>query len=105
MLKLLVLAALAADAPPALLPPAPPAHAQRLMETASDVSKDLAETLAFLEAGQSYYKAYVKGTHTSEENKAFVKFLLDYERELETAKKEFGLLQDWFKKSSELKRE
>ena len=104
MLKLLVLAAFAADAP-LLMPPAPPAHSQRSMETAADVSKDLHETLAFLESGQSYYKAYAKGTHSSEENKAFVKFLQDYERELETAKKEFALLQTWFKSSSELKRD
>ena len=105
MLKLLAVLVLAADAPPPLLPPRPPAHAQRVMETATDVSRDLHETLAFLEAGQSYYKAFAKGTHTAEENKAFVKFLEDYERELETAKKEFALLQAWFKNSSDLKRE
>jgi hypothetical protein len=105
MLKLLVMAALAADAPPALLPPAPPAHAQRVLESAADASKDLAETLAFLEAGQSYYKAYAKGSHTKQENAAFVKFLQDYERERDTARKEFDLLQAWFKSSSELKRE
>lgn len=86
-----------------LTPPRRPAHAQRLLESASDVSRDLAETLVFIEAGQSFFKAYARGTHTPEENKAFVQFLEDYERELATAKKEFAILQTWFEKSSGLK--
>lgn len=99
-------AAPAAESPRALLlPPKPPAHAQRVLESASDVARDMSETFAFLEAGQSYYKAFSKGSHTVEENKAFVKFLEDYERELETARKEFGLLKSWFANSSDLKRE
>ena len=96
-----------APAPPAepkgLLPPKPPEHVKRDLSTASEVALDLASTLAFLEAGKVYYKAYAQGTHSAEENKAFLAFLQDYERELGTAKGEFDVLQAWLGKKSGLK--
>lgn len=96
-------AALSAETAHQLIAPRRPPHAQRVLESATDVTRDLLETLTFIEAGQSFYKAYARGTHTPQENKAFVGFLEDYEREVDTAKKEFAILQSWFEKSSGLK--
>lgn len=84
-------------------PPAPPAHAQRELDTAADLSRDLAETVAYLEAGQSYFRAFTQATHTPAENKLFVKFLEQYEKELAAAKKEYQVLRDWLENASGLK--
>jgi hypothetical protein len=87
---------------PVLMPPSPPRHEQRMLDNASDLARDLAEIVAFLEAGQSYFRAYKKGTHTREENAAMVKFLETYEKEREIAKKEAELLHTWIKTRSDL---
>jgi hypothetical protein len=84
-------------------PPAPPAHAQRNLDTAADLSRDLAETVAYLEAGLSYFRAFTKTTHNAAENKLFVKFLDDYERELNAARKEEQVLKTWLDKAAALK--
>jgi hypothetical protein len=90
-------------AAPKLTPPAPPAHAQRLLQTATDVARDLAETVAYLEAGQAYFRAFARETHTPEENQALLRFLREYEAELATAKKEEVILNDWIRKAASLK--
>jgi hypothetical protein len=82
-------------AAPAWTPPKPPAHAQRSLETASDLARDLQEVASYLEAGQSYYRAYRKGTHTVEDNKAFLQFLESYEKEQSIARKETDALRKW----------
>lgn len=87
---------------PVLMPPLPPRHEQRMVDNASDLAKDLAEIVAFLEQGQSYFRAYKKGTHTAEENAAMVKFLETYERERALAKQEADLLHSWVKTRSDL---
>jgi hypothetical protein len=84
-------------------PPQPPAHSQRTLETATDLSRDLAETAAYLEMGLGYFRAFTKVTHNAAENKLFVKFLDDYERELGTAKKEEQVLRAWLEKAAALK--
>ncbi|HAM36454.1 MAG TPA: hypothetical protein DEB40_00970 [Elusimicrobia bacterium] len=83
--------------------PQAPAHAQRTLDNVTDLSRDLAETVAFLETGQSYFRAFTKGSHNAAENKLFVKFLDAYERELATAKKETAVLREWLEKASALK--
>lgn len=87
---------------PILMPPSPPRHEQRMVDTASDLARDLTEIVAFLEQGQSYFRAYKKGSHTAEENAAMVKFLETYERERDLAKKEADLLHAWVKTRSDL---
>ena len=84
-------------------PPRPPAHARRLLQTATDVSTDLADTVAYLEAGQVYFRAFARETHTREENQRLLEFLRDYEAELNTAKKEEVILNDWIRKAASLK--
>ncbi|MFA6003314.1 MAG: hypothetical protein WC881_04530 [Elusimicrobiota bacterium] len=84
-------------------PPAPPAHAQRNLESAADLSRDLADTVAYLESGQSYFRPFTKGTHTPAENKLFVGFLDQYEKESATAKNEVKVLRDWLEKAAGLK--
>jgi hypothetical protein len=84
-------------------PPQAPAHAQRLLQTAADVSRDLADTVAYLEAGQAYFRAFTRDTHTQAENQRLLEFLRDYEAELGTAKKEEAILRDWLVKAAALK--
>lgn len=96
--SLLAAAALAAG-PTA---PVPPQRAKASLDSASEVALDMAQALSFLEQGQVFYKAYAKGSHTAEENKAFLKFLADYEHQLETVKKELEVLRQWADKKSGL---
>ena len=86
-----------------LQPPQPPAHAQRLLQTAADVSRDLADTVAYLEAGQIYFRAFARETHTHAENQRMLEFLREYEAELNTAKKEEVILNDWIRKAASLR--
>ncbi len=87
-----------------LLPPRPPERAKHQLQSAVDVARDLSRTIEFLEAGQAYYKAFTSGgSHTPPENKAFVAFLEDYERELGYAKQELDTLKAWYAQKSELK--
>src|SRR4051812_19045749 len=83
---------------PALMPPAAPARPAGTLETAGEVARDLAVRVEYFENGQSYYRAYTKGSHSPEENKAFLKFLEDYDRELEIARKVHALLGVWLEK-------
>jgi hypothetical protein len=84
-------------------PPQAPAHAQRLLQTAADVSRDLADTVSYLEAGQIYARAFLREAHTQAENQRFLEFQRDYEGELSTAKKEEAVLRDWLMKAAALK--
>jgi hypothetical protein len=87
-----------------LLPPAPPERAKHRLSSSVDVSRDLSRTIEFLETGRAYYKAFTAGgSHTPAENKAFVAFLQDYERELGYAKQELDTLRAWYEKKSDLK--
>ena len=81
--------------PPKWKAPIPPEHSRRSLETASELAEDLAAVVKYLEAGQSYYRAYQSGTHTVEENADFLKFLERYEQELNIAKKEAPALRKW----------
>lgn len=89
--------------PKLLLPPAIPARPKGTLDTAGDVARDLAVRVEYFEAGQAYYRAYTKGTHTPEENKAFVRFLEEYENELGIAKRVHALLGTWLEKKSAIK--
>jgi hypothetical protein len=94
----------AAEAKPAtLLPPKVPARPKGTLDTAAEVARDLAVRVEYFENGQSYYRAYTKGSHTPEENKAFVQFLEDYESELGIAKRVHVLLGSWLEKKSSIK--
>ncbi|MDD5628763.1 MAG: hypothetical protein PHU21_06845 [Elusimicrobia bacterium] len=86
-----------------LEPPRPPAHTKRLLETATDVARDLADTVAYLEAGRVYFRAFSRETHTHAENQRMLEFLREYEAELNTAKKEETILNDWIRKAASLK--
>jgi len=92
-------------APPAapLEPPRPPAHVRRLLQTAADVATDLADTVAYLEAGQVYFRAFARRTHTHAENQRMLEFRREYETELNTAKKEEVILNDWIRKAANLR--
>jgi len=95
----------AADAPtlpPQMLPPDPPMHLNRNLDTAMGLAQDLADTVGFLETGQAYFKAFRKGTHNPAENEALVRFLEAYERERENAKKEAEILRTWTRERSDL---
>lgn len=81
--------------PAALTPPVPPAHARRNLDSPSDLVKDFAEVVAYLDAGQAFFRAYQKGTHSVEDNKRFLAFLEAYEREYAVAKKESLALRTW----------
>ncbi len=108
-------AALVAVAPPtssataenvsvtALLPPKVPERPKGTLDTAGEVARDLAARVQYFEDGQAYYRAYTKGSHTPEENKAFVKFLEDYENELGIAKRTHAILGVWLEKKSSIK--
>ena len=82
-------------APKILMPPAPPAHARRSLDAASELAKDLSEVVAYLDAGQAYFRAYQKGSHSAEENRQFLAFLQAYENEYAVAKKEGEVLRKW----------
>lgn len=86
-----------------LLPPKVPARPKGTLDTAGEVARDLAVRVEYFENGQSYYRAYTKGSHTPEENKAFVKFLEDYESELGIAKRTHAILGMWLDKKSAIK--
>jgi len=92
----------AAEAIPVWTSPKQPAHARRSLDTASELARDLQEVVAYLEAGQSYYRAYQKGTHTVEENKAFLEFLEVYEKEQSIARKEADALRKWVSENTSL---
>lgn len=87
---------------PTLMPPPVPRHEQRMVDNASDLARDLAEIVLFLEQGQSYFRAFKKGTHSAEENAAMLRFLEAYERERDLAKKESALLNSWVQQKSDL---
>ncbi len=89
--------------PALLLPPAIPARPKGTLETAADVARDLAVRVEYFEAGQAYYRAYTKGSHNAEENRAFVRFLEEYENELVIARKVHVLLGTWLDKKSAIK--
>jgi hypothetical protein len=89
--------------PAPLLPPAVPARPKGTLDTAGEVARDLAVRVEYFENGQAYYRAYTKGSHTPEENKAFVKFLEDYENELGIAKRTHAILGVWLEKKSSIK--
>ncbi|MBI4349260.1 MAG: hypothetical protein HY553_20650 [Elusimicrobia bacterium] len=90
------------DTAPVLMPPPTPRHERRMVDSASDLARDLTEVVAFLEQGQSYFRAFKKGTHTKEENAAMLRFLEAYEKEREIAKKEASLLNAWVQTKSDL---
>ena len=85
-----------------LMPPDPPRHEQRTLDTASDLARDFAQTVAYLEMGQSYFKAYKRTTHSKVENTAMLKFLETYERERDTARREHTVLTQWVRERSDL---
>jgi len=89
--------------PAPLLPPSVPARPKGTLDTAGEVARDLAVRVEYFENGQSYYRAYTKGSHSPEENKAFVKFLEDYENELGIAKRTHAILGVWLEKKSSIK--
>jgi hypothetical protein len=89
--------------PALLLPPKIPARPKGTLDTAGEVARDLAVRVEYFENGQSYYRAYTKGSHSPEENKAFVKFLEDYENELGIAKRTHAILGVWLDKKSAIK--
>lgn len=86
-----------------LLPPKVPARPKGTLDTAGEVARDLAVRVEYFENGQAYYRAYTKGSHTPEENKAFVQFLEDYENELGIAKRTHVILGLWLDKKSTIK--
>ncbi len=86
-----------------LLPPKVPARPKGTLDTAGEVARDLAARVQYFEDGQSYYRAYTKGSHNPEENKAFVQFLEDYENELGIAKRVHAILGVWLDKKSAIK--
>ena len=89
--------------PAPLLPPKIPARPKGTLATAGEVARDLAVRVEYFENGQAYYRAYTKGSHTPEENKAFVRFLEDYENELGIAKRTHAILGVWLEKKSSIK--
>jgi hypothetical protein len=93
-----------AAAPAGLMPPARPVRAKNSLDSAVDVAKDLLLCAEYFESGQAYYRAYTKGgTHTAEENAAFVKFLEEYEQELAVSKRVHAALGAWLEKKSSVK--
>ena len=85
-----------------IMPPEVPRHEVRVLDTASDLARDLAETVAFLESGQSYFRAFKRSSHSKIENEAMLRFLQSYDRERETAKREQTVLAQWVRERSEL---
>jgi hypothetical protein len=92
-----------APKPAPLMPPRIPERPKGTLDTAGEVARDLAIRVEYFENGQAYYRAYTKGSHTPEENKAFVKFLEDYENELGIAKRVHAILGVWLDKKSAIK--
>ncbi|TBR21752.1 hypothetical protein EPO15_09445 [bacterium] len=90
------------EQPRTLTPPALPAHARKNLDSPSELARDFAEVVTFLEQGQSYFRAYQKGSHTPEENKAFLAFLESHEREQAVARKEADALRKWVLEQSAL---
>ncbi len=88
-------AAAASAARKVLMPPAPPVHARRSLDAASELAKDLSDVVAYLDAGQAYFRAYQKGSHSAEENRQFLAFLQAYENEYAVAKREGEVLRKW----------
>lgn len=87
----------------ALSAPQAPERDGRPIESASELAADLSRSVAFLEKAKAFYADYTKGgTHTKEENKAFLKMLEDYERELGRARKELEALKQWFANKADL---
>jgi len=84
-------------------PPQPPAHTRGMMDTTADTVRDLADTIAFLEAGQTYFRAFARDTHTIDENQRLLEFLKDYDAELVAARKKEAALRSWLEKASALK--
>ena len=84
------------------LPPAVPGHGRRTLDTATELARDFSDVVAYLEQGQSYFRAYQKGSHSAKENAEFLRFLEAYERERETLKKEVEALRRWVKEQSDL---
>ena len=89
--------------PAPLLPPKVPARPKGTLDTAGEVARDLAIRVEYFENGQAYYRAYTKGTHTPEENKAFLGFLESYDAELGIAKRTHAILGLWLEKKSSIK--
>lgn len=75
--------------------PERPKRERRKLDSATDLAKDYALVVDYLERGQRYYREYQRGTHSVEDNKKFLKFLEHYEKELAVAKKEVATLQKW----------
>ena len=89
--------------PAPLLPPKIPARPKGTLDSAGEVARDLAVRVEYFENGQAYYRAYTKGSHSPEENKAFVHFLEDFENELGIAKRTHAILGIWLDKKSAIK--
>ena len=89
--------------PGQLMPPKIPSRPKGTLDTAGEVARDLAVRVQYFEDGQSYYRAYTKGSHSPEENKAFLQFLEEYENELSIAKRVHSILGVWLEKKSAIK--
>lgn len=87
---------------PVIVPPKAPVRPKNSLDSAGEVARDLAAAVEYFEAGQAFYRAFSKGTHTPEENAAFVKFLEDYEKEQLTAKRTYAALGAWLEKKSKV---
>ena len=81
--------------PKLIVPPAAPAHARRNLDSPTELARDLAEVVAYLDAGQAYFRAYQKGSHSVEENRLFLAFLESYEKEYAVSRKEVEALKKW----------
>lgn len=92
----------AAEQPRRIFPPKAPARAKNSLDGAGEVARDLTASVEYFEAGQAYYRAYAKGTHTAEENAAFVKFLEDYEKEQLNARRTHAALGQWLERKSKV---
>jgi hypothetical protein len=77
-------------------------RAKNSLDGAGEVARDLAASVEYFEAGQAYYRAYAKGTHSAEENAAFVKFLEDYEKEQLNARRTHAALGQWLERKSKV---
>jgi hypothetical protein len=88
--------------PAGVFAPKPPAHAQRELNTASGLARDLVDVIVYLEQGQAYFRSYQSGTHTAEDNARFLAFLEAYEKESAIAKKESETLRKWVLEKTEL---
>lgn len=92
----------AAPEPRRLFPPKAPVRAKGSLDGAGEVARDLAASAEYFEAGQAYYRAYAKGTHTAEENAAFVRFLEEYEKEQAIARRTHAALGQWLERKSKV---